>query len=165
MVAITFSVPVGLPGTVIQMSAGANINTGIFNTALMPTAFGVPVKMVAGEVSAIEEDDTASVFWGILAAADVQAPATVYNDFGYPAPDPTQLASVMLSGYIIVRCAVGTPSKGGDVYMRIAPDTGKLVGDLETALVADETVLVPELKWNVNGKDATTGSTVVIVNQ
>lgn len=166
MVAFLFDLPVGNPGTVLMQSAGANLNSGIFNADLMPTAFGLPVKMVNGFVSAIEEDDTASVFWGLLAAADVQPPApdVIDNSFGYPAPDPLQNATVMLAGYMIVKCTIGTPVKGGAVYMRVSPALGKNVGDLEADADGSDNVLIPQLTWNVNGKDSN-GATVVIARK
>ena len=164
MVAFAYQIPVGTIGSVLMTSAGADLNSGVYNPDLMPTAFASPVKLVNGLVSAIEEDDTASVFWGILVAADVQPPASgvVDNSFGFPAPDVEQDANVMLNGYAIVKCTVGTPVKGGTVYMRVVPDTGKAVGDLEATADGSDNVAVSQLTWNVSGKDSD-GATVVLV--
>lgn len=166
MVAITTTVPVGLPGTVQTFLGGTDIRSADYNLDLMPTTFGAPVKLVNGFVSAIEEDDTAADFFGLLAASDFQNSGNAnFNGFGMPAPVGTQAASVMLKGYMIVTCTVGTPVKGGAVYMRVVPDTGKAVGDLEATSDSTNSVLIPSLAWDVNGKDATTKATVIRISK
>ena len=49
----------------------------------------------------------------------------------------------MRRGYMTVFLARGVAARDAAVYIRITADTGKLVGDLETAADAGNCVLIP----------------------
>lgn len=120
--------PAGVPGDVSRKTE-STLESGIMAQDL---PFGSPVKMASGKLT------------GISAADDV-----IYGFVARPYPtQATQAASgeihdCMRRGYMTVTLANGTASRGGAVYVRIAAETGKKVGDLEASAVKDETVAIP----------------------
>lgn len=158
MVSYLREVPSGVPGTVID-NVHTIVDSDQFNADLMPIAYGVPVKLVNGLVSAIEEDDTASVFYGILARSNPGSSGDPsFNDFGAGVPQANQIPSVVIGpvggGRILVKCTIGTPVKGGTVYMRVAADTGKAIGDLEATADGSDNVALTNVMWGVSGVDS-----------
>jgi hypothetical protein len=125
-----------------------------------PLKFGAPVKLVNGELEAIEEDDAATVFYGILSRSVPGISGDDNNNDAVPNTDQTN--GVAVSGYMVVTCTIGTPVANGAVYMRVVPDTGKLVGDLEATADGTDNVLLPTVVWHTNGKDANNVASVRI---
>lgn len=157
MVAYSREIPSGVPGTVID-NVHTIVDSDLFNSDLMPAAYGLPVKLVNGLVSAIEEGDTADVFHGILARSNPGSSGDPsFNGFGAGVPVATQIPSVVIGpvggGRILVRCAIGTPVKGGTVYMRVVPAAGKLVGDLEATADGTDNVALKNVMWGLSGID------------
>lgn len=157
MVTYTTTVPAGVAGTVSD-EKNTVVETGVLDTTTPPTQFGVPVKLTAsGDVSAIEAGDTADVFYGIIVRCNPDKTADAnFNGFGAGSPDPEQIASIAVGGpgYVTVLCSVGTPVKGGAVYMRVVEALPKMIGDLEADSDGGNSVVVPELVWDANGKDS-----------
>jgi hypothetical protein len=119
-----------------------------------PTYFGEPVKMVSGKLQAIESGDAADVFFGILSRSVPTIAGTIAETFGAAVPNPDSVNGVIVQGYCNVIAAQGTPVRAEPVYLRIAVDTGKAIGDLETASIPGENVLLVGVTWGVSGKDA-----------
>lgn len=158
MVAYLREVPSGVPGTVID-NVHTIIESGLFNADLMPAAYGAPVKLVNGLVSAIEASDAATVFYGILARSNPGSSGDPsFNGFGAGVPQATQIPSVVIGpvggGRILVKCTIGTPVKGGIVYMRVVAATGKLVGDLEATADGVNNVALTNVMWGTSGVDS-----------
>lgn len=128
--------PSGFPGDVTRMH-GAVLEPGIVGDADIP--HGAPVKLIGGVLAVLEADDDASDLYGFMARS--------YPDQGgvgsaTPNVAPAgSAADVLRSGYMAVTLASGTGSKGATVYVRIGGATGS-PGDIEAALVADETVSI-----------------------
>lgn len=102
-------------------------------------AHGAPVKLADGKIVALEEADTAADIYGFVVRSYPSqggVPTTTVD----VAPAGS-VADVLRSGYMAVTLASGTGSKGGTVYVRVSAASGSL-GDVEAALVTDETVAV-----------------------
>jgi hypothetical protein len=61
---------------------------------------------------------------------------------------------IVVKGYVNVVCTQGTPARGGSVFVRVTADTGKAVGDFETAADSGKCVALTGVTWAVDGKDA-----------
>lgn len=111
MSAYLLSVPSGVPGTITDEVNTVRVS-GSFNSALMPTGYGVPVKLVGGLVSKIEAGDAADVFFGVLARANPNSSFDAnFNGYGAGSPSVNQIPSIAIGGpgEITVKCSVGTP--------------------------------------------------------
>jgi len=153
MTSFLYRAPSGVAGDVTRPDDTV-VESALINAENAPELFGVPVKMVSGKIEAIEEGDAAEDFFGVISRVAPAISGDLTQTFGSGSPNVEQVQGVVVEGYINVKCAVGTPARNGAVYMRIVPDTGKAVGDFETALVADETVLLAGVTWAVDGKDS-----------
>ena len=147
MVALLFTAPAGVPGDITRQQA-SQIESGLFNVANAPTAFGAPVKLVSGKFEKIAASDAATVFVGVLTRV---APSMSNQD---GSPVASAVHGIMRKGYINVLCTIGTPVKGGIVYMRVTAATGKAVGDFEATADGANNVALTRATWAVDGKDA-----------
>jgi hypothetical protein len=163
MVAYTQNAPAGFPGFVTRellsiIEAGFLANT-------TNVAYGWPVKFsgTSGKYTGIASGDTAAVFAGILARTAVQAgtSATPQNAVS-PLPDINQAQSILKKGYVNVTCFVGTPVRGGVVYMRVTTVSSNVFGQLEATADSTNSVALPGVEWAVNGKDANNVSEIWI---
>lgn len=129
--AILYRMPSGIAGDVVQKDKSW-IETGFFNASYLPSAFGVPCKIVSGLFRAIPASAVAADLYGFLVR---QAPAigstSIDANGNSTAPNAKVEQAILVKGYLNVLCPVGTPARGGKVYMRVVADTGKAVGDLE----------------------------------
>ena len=82
---------------------------------------------------------TSETFFGILARSTNE--------------DLTGAQAVVTRGFITVK-ATGTPVAGAPVFLRIANSGTKKIGDIETVLVAGETVALTRCKFATSGKNA-----------
>jgi hypothetical protein len=158
MAAYLKEVPSGVPGTVTDF-VHTIIESGEYNAALMPTAYGAPVKLVSGLVSAIEASDAAADFYGILARSNPGSSGDPsFNGYGAGVPQSTQIPSVVIGpqggGKVLVKCAIGTPVKGGIVYMRVVAATGKAVGDFEATADGANNVALTGVVWGSSDIDS-----------
>lgn len=165
MVAYLRSVPAGVPGTVVD-NVHTVIESGEYNADLMPAAYGAPVKLVNGLVSKIEAGDTAATFYGILARSNPGSSGDPsFNGYGAGVPVETQIPSVAIGplggGRVLVKCTIGTPVKGGVVYMRVVADSPALVGDLEATADGSDNVALTKVVWGVSGKDSASTAEVL----
>lgn len=155
MTSILYRASSGVAGDVTRPD-NTVVESGMLNASVAPSAFGAPVKITSGKFEAIEAGDAAADFAGILSRiapsiANDGAPATESFEGGTPNTESVQ--GIVVKGYVNVACTVGTPARGGVVYLRVAADTGKAVGDLEAT--ADGTnVALSGVEWAIDGKDA-----------
>lgn len=151
--AILFSANSGVAGD-LNDQLNTVVESWIIDPDLAPTSYGVPVKVVGNKIAKIEEDDTAADFYGILSRSAPTIAGSTAENSSLPNPDTVSGVVVGGPGYVLVKCTVGTPARGGPVYMRVVPDTGKAVGDLEATFVEDFNVLLPNVIWALAGKDS-----------
>jgi hypothetical protein len=145
--AILYRAPSGVPGDITRASE-TTVEAAYFDQAKVSSAFGVAVKLVAGKLTAIEEGDSGIKIFGVLAR---HAPAISGPVDG--SPNPKALQSVVTEGYINVLCKIGTPVRGGKVYVcRTAnlPTIG--LGEFSATLTANVQE-VSGYSWAVDGLD------------
>jgi len=131
MAVISLRANQGLAGSISRQD-NANVVEAVTMDSTKPvTQFGDPCKIVSGQIEAIEASDTASDFFGIVARVAPTIAGDTGASFNSATPSSDYAQSVVRKGYVNVACTVGTPAKGGAVYMRVQTDTGKALGDLE----------------------------------
>jgi hypothetical protein len=161
MTSFLYRAPAGVVGDVTRRQ-DTNIEAGILNPAKAPTAFGVPVKLVSGKFEAIESGDEATDFAGIITRVAPAINGSLNETFEGASPWVEQVQGIAVEGYVAVKCAIGTPVRGGAVFMRVTAATGKLVGDLEATADGANNVELVGVVWAVDGKDASGTSEIRI---
>lgn len=142
MVSYTTRLPSGFIGQVTRDDS-KTIAPEVIDSATPPTAYGSFVKLVSGKLQPIASGDAATVVHGILVQPFPVQDSGVTSSLSTAATPPTSgLADVMRRGYIAVKLAQGTAAKKGAVYVRVTADTGKAVGDIETAADSAKCVAV-----------------------
>jgi hypothetical protein len=154
MVAYLFQAPQGVVGDVTRPSE-SNIEA-VFMGATPPLAYGTPVKFDAnGNIIKVVAADAAGVFAGIITRdAPGISGAGSTDDFsatGY-VPNTHQAQGLLVRGYATVLCTVGTPVRGGPVFM-CNNTAGGAIGDLQATTSANN-VQLTSCSWAVSGKDA-----------
>jgi len=140
MVAYTTRMPSGFPGRITR-SDSLTVEPNIIDASTPPTAFGSFVKLVSGKLQPIASGDAASVVYGVLVSAfPTQSNTTA---LGASTPPASGVIDVLRRGYVSVALARGTAVKGAAVFVRVTADTGKAVGDIETAADSAKCVAVP----------------------
>lgn len=153
MTAFLYRAPSGVAGDITRQ-LDTTVESGLLNAAKAPTKFGAPVKIVSGLFEKIEASDAATVFAGIISRSVPSIAGDTAQSFGTGTPNTTSVQGIVVKGYVNVTCTQGTPVRGGQVFMRITADTGKAVGDLETAADSGKCVALTGVTWAVDGKDA-----------
>lgn len=153
MTSFLYRAPSGVAGDVTRPDDTV-VEPGLLNAAQAPTAFGAPVKLVSGKFEKIAASDAAAVFAGILSRIAPSIAGDTAQTFAGGTPNTDSVQGIVVEGYVNVVCTVGTPARGGAVYMRVVAATGKAVGDLETAADSGKCVALSGVTWAVDGKDA-----------
>lgn len=152
MTAYLYNAPAGVPGDVTRIQ-DSTVEPILLGEAF--SAFGRPYKLDAttGKAMEIDASDAATVFAGIVSRSVPSIGGNTASGLNDAIPNAESSQGGVIKGYVNVLCPVGTPVKGQPVYMRITADTGKAVGDLETAADAGKCVAINAV-FAVNGKDA-----------
>lgn len=161
MTSILFRASSGVAGDVTRPDDTV-VESGLLNAAKAPAAFGAPVKVVSGKFEAVEADDAAAVFYGIISRVAPSIAGDLNQTFAGGTPNAGSVQGIVVKGYVNVVCPVGTPARGGAVYMRVKTATGKAVGDFEATADSTNSVLLPGVTWAVDGKDANNVSEIRI---
>lgn len=154
MTSYLYRAPAGVAGDVTRPD-NTVVEPGLLNPSAAPTAFGAPVKLVSGKFEKIASGDAASVFAGVLSRVAPSIAGDLAQTFAGGTPNTASVQGIVVKGYMNVVCTQGTPVRGGAVYVRVTADTGKLVGDFETAADSGKCVAITGATWAVDGKDAT----------
>jgi len=145
----------GYPGSDSHSSDTVKVNR--ISTGDIP--FGASVVLNPDNtVSAFGASNTADDFLGI-AVRVVKQQTDIFLPMGsYHVNDP---ADVMVRGSVIVAFnGVGTPTAGGQAYIRVAEDSaypGAAIGDIEAEAddTNDSNILLPNLRFTTGLTDAT----------
>lgn len=108
--------------------------------------FGAPVQQNGD--SYLPADATLSMANFAGFAVRIVKQSIVYVDQNVGAYLENQPASVMVRGNITVTCKTGAPAVGGAVYVRIAADGVKAVGDIEALADGANTVQLTNCEFN-----------------
>lgn len=159
--AYLFNAPAGFAGGVTRPDE-SNIEPAMLIAAstVFPSVFGIPVKYVAGGIQQFNGGaETAPLFAGIL-IREVPGIGTTTSDAdlnGGGAPNPLLPQGLLVRGYCSVVVAVGTPARGGVVYVQIIANGGVGVGSFR----ADGTdsgnaiaLTAAQAEWASDGVDA-----------
>lgn len=153
MTSILFRASSGVAGDVTRPD-DTIVESGLLNSAVAPSAFGAPLKVASGKFEAIESGDVATDFYGILSRVAPSIAGDLNQTFAGATPNTDSVQGIVVKGYVNVACTVGTPARGGAVYMRVVADTGKAIGDLEATSDSTNSVELTGVTWAVDGKDA-----------
>lgn len=153
MTAFLYRAPSGVAGDITRQQDTV-VESGLLNAAKAPTAFGAPLKLVSGKFEAIGSGDAATVFAGVLSRIAPSIAGDTAQTFVSGTPNVQSVQGVVVKGYVNVVCKQGAPVRGASVYMRVTADTGKAVGDFETAADSGKCVAIAGATWAVDGKDA-----------
>ena len=153
MTSFLYRAPAGVAGDVTRPD-DTIVESGLLNAAKAPTAFGAPVKLVSGKFEKIASGDTAAVFAGVLSRVAPSIAGDLVQTYAGGTPNTASVQGIVVKGYVNVVCTQGTPVRGGSVFVRVTADTGKLVGDFETAADSGKCVALTGVTWAVDGKDA-----------
>lgn len=113
--AFIYRMPAGIPGVVTRPES-AKIEAQIMDSAYPVTQYGLPVKMVSGKIRPMAESDSSQPYGWLVKPYPAQA--TTNEALGVATPPASGLIDVLVSGYMSVKAAEGTPAKNGTVYYR-----------------------------------------------
>ena len=86
----------------------------------VPEAFGDAVKMVDGKLERMATGDTGDKVYGVLARTTPSIAGDMGQSFASAKPNPLQLQSVVVKGYVNVACKTGgQPVRGTPAFIRI----------------------------------------------
>jgi hypothetical protein len=155
MSAILKQAPAGVAGDITRVD-DSQVEPAVLVglSGVYPTNFGVPMKYVAGGIAQFAAGDAATVFAGTLVREVPSMSATVAADSSYEsvAPNPLFPAALMVKGYMSVKCTVGTPVRGGIVYV-CNNTAGGAIGDFQATTSANNVALT-NASWASDGKDS-----------
>jgi hypothetical protein len=132
-VAYTFSAPNGVPGDITRPDM-SNIEPAMLvpvgsSPPVYAQSFGIPVKYAVGSgvPNGVQQfnggAETAPSFAGVLIReVPQQAAIGDLGTFSGSSPNPLQPQGLCVRGYCSVLCYVGTPARGGTVYVQIVAD-------------------------------------------
>lgn len=155
-VAFTYRMGAGFPGDVNRFHP-ASIVPGLMNaTVQAPRLFGDPVLidtatnsyrgLVAGDASA-----TALAIDGVVVRPypTQQTTGGMTATFGTGVPSTQQPVDIISDGFVMVKCNVGVPTKGGPVFIWTAASAGNhVIGGFEAAATGGSTVPVTNAFFN-----------------
>jgi len=152
MASITTRMESGVAGEITRPQ-DAVVESGLFDTAKVPAAYGLPIKLVAGKVTKIEVGDTAASFYGLLTRQAPSIAGDTAQTFAGATPKSDAVQGLLVRGYANVKCTIGTPVRNGIVYMRVVA-SGGAAGDLEATADGVNNVALTGVVWAAAGKDA-----------
>lgn len=119
-------------------------------------AFGIPMKYASGGIKQFVGGETAADFAGVLVREVPSISGNTAQGFDDTVPNSEQVNGMAVRGYVAVKCKVGTPARGGVVYVRVEADTGKAIGDFEATSDTTKSVALSatQATWATDGKDA-----------
>lgn len=156
--AYLYNAPAGVAGDITRVDeTSVEPARLIAVSAVYAQAYGIPMKYATGGISQIASGDAATVFAGILARTAPEISGNANQGFDNTIPNPETIQNFVVRGYVSVKCVVGTPARGGVVYMQSVANGGVAVG----AFRADGTdsgnavaLTLAQASWSVDGKDS-----------
>lgn len=144
---ILYRAPAGVVGDVTR-ELDTITETALCDQSTPPDAFGQPVIMDGGKARKFTSGDVAADVFGFLRRTIPSIGNLDGTDVNKDAPQ-----GIVVKGYLLVECKVGTPVRGGIVYVRVTADTGKLVGAIEANDDTSKTERLYGCSWASDDKD------------
>lgn len=165
MTSILFKAPVGFAGGITRVD-DTTVEPAFLAASGTPTAFGQPVKMVAGKAALMGTGSVAADFYGILAREVPSIGSATAEAFADGVPSPNMAHGIITRGYGLAPCVIGTPVRGGTVYVRVVDGgAGKPVGQYEATADGVNNVALVGVTWAADGKEATTNMAEIRVGR
>lgn len=158
MTAYLYNAPAGVAGDVTRVDE-SNVEPAMLVTPF-PTVYGTPMKYATGGITPMAASDAAAVFAGVLTRAAPGIGQDANQAFGDFTPNQKQPQGLMVRGYCNVLCTIGTPVRGGIVYVRVVAASGKFVGDFEATADSTNNVALVGVTWATDGKDASNNAEI-----
>ena len=157
MTAYLYRAPAGIAGAVTRQDE-TNTESGLFGSTV-PTAFGVPLKVDGnGKFIPFAGSETAADFYGVLERIAPSIAGDTAQTFASGTPNANATQGIVVRGYVNVVCTIGTPVRGGTVYVRTVAASGKAIGDFEATTDSGNNVALTNVVWASNGKDTANGN-------
>lgn len=155
-----FQAPNGVPGDITRVDE-SNTEPAMLvaQSSVFAQAYGIPMKYVSGGIAQFVGSETAPVFAGVLVRSAPGISGNISSDtvLAPTIPYPLVPQDLCVRGYVSVVCAVGTPARGGVVYVQVTANGGVAVG----AFRADGTdsgnavaLTAAQAEWATDGVDA-----------
>lgn len=124
MASYLLKAPSGIPGDITRTDE-TNVEPAKFAEAYVPPTFGFPVIFVSGAPRKFASGSVAADFQGVLVREVPGIAASSASDaLANAAPWFEQVLGVAVRGYVNVKCSVGTPARGGVVYVQSVANGG-----------------------------------------
>lgn len=152
-----YSAPAGVPGDITRPDESNTEPARLIPTGggAYPTAFGIPVKYVAGGIQQFNGGaEVAADFAGVLVREVPSISGNALQGFDNTVPNPTQVNGMLVRGYVNVKCVAGTPARGALVYVQIIANGGVAVGEFRATADSTNTIQLTNATWAADGKDA-----------
>lgn len=157
MVAYLYSAPAGIPGDITRVDE-TNVEPAMLVavSTVFAQAFGIPMAYVAGGISQFQTSNVAADFAGVLVREVPSISGNTTQGFTDNIPYPAVPQGLAVRGYVSVLCTIGTPARGGIVYIRTVAASGKFIGDFEAVSDPGNNVALSatQAEWATDGKDA-----------
>ena len=152
MPSYTYRMPSGVVGSVTR-NLDTTVEAAFLNASKPVLSFGAPVKLVSGKAEPFEAGDDANDFYGVLTRVAPSISGSTAQTFASQVPNTDTAQGIATRGYVNVLCTIGTPVRGGAVYVRTVAASGKAIGDFEATPDTTNSVALPNVVWAVDGKD------------
>lgn len=157
MPAYLYQAPNGVAGDITRTDE-SNVEPAMLVavSTVYAQAFGIPMAYVANGISQWQGSNVAADFAGVLVREVPSISGNLNSGFTDNIPNPDQVQGLVVRGYVSVKCAIGTPARGGLVYIRTVADTGKFIGDFEAVSDPGNNVVLSatQAEWATTGKDS-----------
>ena len=153
--AYTFNAPSGVPGDITRVdeSNAEPIMLGNANAI----AFGIPLKYDgSGNAIPFVGGEANTDFQGTLVRYAPGISGNTNQGLTDTTPNSAQVQQILVRGYMSVICTVGTPVRGGIVYIVINTAGGGAIGDFRATADGGNTIALSntQASWAADGKDA-----------
>lgn len=165
MTAITLRMNAAIPGAVTRSYAGQVITQEIIDPNTPPTAYGQPVKLVAGKIQPLGNGDAAGLIYGITVRPYPRTDHTGTSPgYGSGTPPTSGIIDIMRVGFIGVKLAVGTGTRGGQTYVVTTAGGTVNIGDIvDAASPAGGGTAAAGANWFFTGAADPSGNTEISV--
>ena len=161
MPAFLFQAPAGFPGDITRIDE-SNVEPLKFAEADCPAVFGFPyVFDASGNPVKWSGSNVAADFAGILVREVPAEAGGVASDASFEGqPLFSQPLGGLVRGYMAVKCASGTPKRGGTVYVQVTANGGVAVGEFRADSDGGNSVALSSTQatWASNGVNSTSDS-------
>lgn len=156
--AYLFQAPTGVPGDITRTDE-TNVEPAMLvaNSGVFAAAYGIPMKYVTGGIQQFSGSEAATAFAGVLVREVPSQANNVASDQVYTptAPYSAQVQGLAVRGYVAVLCTLGTPARGGTVYIVTSNGGTGAIGDFQATSSAFNVALTAtQAEWASDGMDA-----------